>query len=617
MSAFIVLLWIVLWNAVFVDVFNEKFEKMLPFSLISAALIVYLGGLVGSLRLGFYLTIGIILFYILYKVCEYCKNKKWNIPFQNIFTTGFVITIVVYFLILGMNWIRGFNHWDDYMHWGSMVKYNVNFDQFYSFDKSFIFAHKDYPPIASLYETIWCFLSGGYNEAYCIYAMQFLEMSFLLILFTKIKLNKENWLSILLSVFIIFTVILVLPDLSLFYYNSIYVDSLIGIIFGYSIYFVFSHELTIKNSFLLSLLCAFLILLKQIGLAFYGLIIFAIVIKVISNYKNINLKKVGMTFLTTISIPILFYLSWKFIISLSNVNGALIGQFSYGDLKVFDIFGIVKGMIGEPWQVETAQTFIEALFTRPMFYQPFKLSYVFSIILINIFLFGISYIFKNNRKSTFMKMIVFDLGAIGYAFGMLMLYVFAFGPYEGPILASFERYMATYIFAGILLIIYTIFEDFKVSWKSVGSIVLVLILFIPTTDYNRLKPSTTYYSWGDGLMQYAEMLKQHVRPGDKVLMMEQGEKAIHHYILGYYLMPIEMNAYSFGKPKYQDDIYSVEFNQKEFDELLKQYDYFYLYMFDDEGNKLLSSYLDESDIDFSRLFKIVKKQEQVQLVPVN
>ncbi|MPN63676.1 hypothetical protein SDC9_211441 [bioreactor metagenome] len=40
-------------------------------------------------------------------------------------------------------------------------------------------------------------------------------------------------------------------------------------------------------------------------------------------------------------------------------------------------------------------------------------------------------------------------------------------------------------------------------------------------------------------------------------------------------------------------------------------------MFDDEGNKLLSSYLDESDIDFSRLFKIVKKQEQVQLVPVN
>lgn len=618
MNIILTLLWIVLWNIIFVDIFKERFEKMLPFSLIGASFLLYLSGLIGSLKWGFYFTLVFILFYWVFKVYEFNKNKKWTIPFNNILTTGFYMTIVVYALIVGINWIRGFNHWDDYMHWGSMVKYNYYFDQFYCFDKSFIFAHKDYPPMASLYETIWCYLTNGYSETICIRAMQFLEMSFLLVIFSKIELTKNNIIKTLLSLFVMIIIVLVLPDLSLFYYNSIYVDSLIGIIFGYSLYFVFSKELSIKNSILLALLCSFLILLKQIGLAFYGLILFAILIKVILNYKKIKVKEVLIAAIIVIGTPVLLYLSWRFMVNVANVNGALIGQFSYEDLKIFDIFEIIKGTMGEVWQIETASKFIHALFNRPMFYKPFELSFASSLILINTIFFGICLLFKRkNLKTYFAKMLVYNIGAAGYSFGMLMLYVFAFGPYEGPILASFERYMATYILTGVLLVIFTVYEDFELDWKVVGSVLLITILFIPLNDYSRLKPSTTYSSWGDGLMPYSTLIMENIEPGKKVIMMEQGEKAIHHYIMGYYLMPIEMNAYSFGSPKYQDDIYSVEFKQEDFDKLVLSYDYFYIYMFDDVGNKLLENRVEPSEIKFSKLFEIKKEQGSYTLVPIN
>ncbi|MEG0563918.1 hypothetical protein [Anaerorhabdus sp.] len=611
------LIWIILWNIVFVDVFKEKFEKMLPFSLICAALLVYISGLFGSLRLGFYATLFIILIYICIKVIEYTKHKKWNIPVENILTSGFVITIVVYIMIIGMNWVRGFNHWDDYMHWGSMVKYNFSFDQFYCFDKIFIFAHKDYPPIASLFETIWCYLANGYSETVCIQAMQFLQMSFLLVLFTKIKLNKNSIGKLLLTIGIIMTVILVLPELSFFYYDSIYVDSLIGIMFGYAIYFVFSHELNTKNLLLLSLISTFLILLKQIGLAFYGLILFAIFVKLILNFKELKFKKIIQIIAIVIGIPLVFYLSWKYMVSIADVNGSLTGQFSYSDLKVFDIFGIIKGTIGEQWQIETASKFIHALFDRPMFYKPIQLSYVLSLVVINAIYFMICVFFKRSKfKTYFATMVVYNIGAIGYAFGMLMLYVFAFGPYEGPILASFERYMATYILSGVLIIIFNIFEDFEVNWKSLGCILIAFIVTIPVSHYSRLKPSLTYSSWGDGLKPYAEMLNDKIAPGKSILMMEQEQQGIHHYILGYYLMPLEMNAYSFGAPKYENDVNSVEFSQEEFDELIMQYDYFYIYMFDDEGNKLLQDHINPEEINFSTLFEVKKEQGDYFLVPV-
>lgn len=617
MRALIVLLGIILWNIVFVELFDEKFEKMLPFSLMSAALCVYLSGLLGNLLLGV-LVIGVLLLVFSgIKVKQYWKTKKWKFRKEKIVTAGFVATIVFYVILVLVNRVRGFNHWDDYMHWGAMLKYNLEFNQFYAFDQMFIFAHKDYPPIASLFESIWCYLSGGYNEALAMRAIQFLEGSFILVIFSKMSLEKKQLPNIVLGLFIVLVPILLLPDLSLFYFNSLYVDSLIGIIFGFGLYFVFNHQMNMKNGFLLSILLSFLVLLKQVGLAFCGLLLCALVLKFIVTYKKGKVKEKLLVIAMAMGIPAMFYLSWKAVINMADVNGSLVGQFSYGDLKIFDIFRIIQGTGGEGWQIETANLFIQALMKRPMFYQPIQLSFVASMVLIDVIMVGICLIYKKDQKAYAMKCAVYNVGAIGYAFCMLLLYVFAFGPYEGPILASFERYMATYIYAGVLLIIFTVVDDFEVNWKTLGSISLALILFIPIHDYSRLKPSTSAASWGDGLLPFVDLIKSNVSENENVLMMEQGEKAIHHYIMGYYLMPIEMNAYSFGPPKYEDDIYSVDFTQEEFDALLANYDYFYLYMFDDVGNQLLSKYCKEEDIQFSKLFKIQKEQGVLSLVPVN
>jgi hypothetical protein len=82
------------------------------------------------------------------------------------------------------------------------------------------------------------------------------------------------------------------------------------------------------------------------------------------------------------------------------------------------------------------------------------------------------------------------VGAILYVLGLLWLYLTAFDAYEGPRLASFDRYMGTYVLAWALVLAAPLFESTRRGapgrWGAVAAIALMLGLLVRWGPYDAL-----------------------------------------------------------------------------------------------------------------------------------
>ncbi|HAB95133.1 MAG TPA: hypothetical protein DCF49_10360, partial [Lachnospiraceae bacterium] len=72
---------------------------------------------------------------------------------------------------------RLFISWDEFMHWGKMVKEMIRLDRFYCVTESTLYRHKDYPPFIALLEYAWCRIGGKYSEPHVAQALHLLNVS--------------------------------------------------------------------------------------------------------------------------------------------------------------------------------------------------------------------------------------------------------------------------------------------------------------------------------------------------------------------------------------------------------------------------------------------------------
>ena len=86
---------------------------------------------------------------------------------QRFCTPGLLIFVTTYVGVYLYDLNRSFTNWDEFSHWGVMIKEMLRLNTFYSVDSSVLAVHKDYPPAIQIIEWLWCRLSGGcYEEAY-------------------------------------------------------------------------------------------------------------------------------------------------------------------------------------------------------------------------------------------------------------------------------------------------------------------------------------------------------------------------------------------------------------------------------------------------------------------
>ena len=389
--------------------------------------------------------------------------------------------------------------------------------------------------------------------------------------------------------------------------NTIYVDYIMALLVAFNLFYSFK----IKNNYnkfnilMLLLSSSFLILIKQMGLPLYLMICFYLVGSLFIEKKDIlkkekinyfikNIKRICLFFML-LCIPLLVNYSWNKYISKFNLEK----QFEVKNIKISELYDVYKGVNIEEYKSLTMNNFLDAITSKNLTVISLKLNYIYLMIISYVLLyFSLKKCDFNLRKLIY---VTFFLGLIGYTFVMLNLYVFLFGPFEGPSLASYDRYMATYILI-ILYFIYFIFiinnED-KLKSKIILTIFLSLILF-PTNLYD-IRPAVRKHQ-KNAYEIHSDFIRKYVKDNDKVFLISQNGSGDSQFYIKYYVGPITTNLNNFVFNTNDD----IDYN-KMYDEIyindIKDYDYLYIVNVDENFIEKYG-YLFEEKIKEGNIYKI-------------
>lgn len=479
------LFWLLSISGLLTIVFNRKFEMVLTLSMILGTLMLYPFGYINHISYGYYLSwLFVLLFYVLL-IYFFIKNKDKLIEFKNnYFTYGLLYFIIFSIYCFFLYKYTGFGNCDEFTHWGPMLKETLRLDGFYTQDASRLIMHKDYPPFFTLLEVLFQGFNGfKFHEPFAYIALETFMFSMLLPVFGNLK--KKDWLKSMLIFVSIVLVGLTLDKTETasdyaFVYNSIYVDWCLALFCTYGIYLTYKEEGWGLFRFVyLTLICVTFILMKQMGLVFYLIILIYAFFKVTFIDKQLDLKMMLNGIIFLVVIPVLFYISWSYVVKLYQIDA----QFKIGELSISDFFNIIKGNApkGLEWKYTAFRNYCSNLLHRPLVLHPFKMSYFVYTGLMMLIIF-IAFRFK---KDAFFLAGTYLIGAIGYSIAMLILYTLAFTIDEAPYLASFDRYMASYLYFGTTLTLMLVINKFN-NYIYQNMIILgLLCLFV--------EPKTLYY----------------------------------------------------------------------------------------------------------------------------
>lgn len=667
-------LFIVFLTGCFILVCRRKFEILLPAALMSSALIVYIFALFGFLVQGVWFVILISLGFPVLIII-----KKNSLEYKELFfSNGFYLFSLLYVSIYVLNFDRGFNSWDEVSHWGPMVYEMTRLGKLYSVEDSMLSVHKDYPPIFPVFEYIWCFLSGGYREAYLYKALQTFSLSLFIAAFSFEKHEKSSFLICLCLAAVLLAGGLISPGHA-FFYTTAYIDAPVAITAGYLIFLVFREKRFDVFYFInLGLGVSFILLTKQISL------IFVLMVWVLSasfmilrryalfrrflKYRGLKAacKRTFSFFLHAaffiVLMPCLFIYSWDAYVKASNFQR----QFNASEISVSKFYGIIKGSQGENWQRETLRNFKEALLNKPLrerenevsfsdkaaiaflffmlLYALFiypekpsaKICYIFSFLILSICL---TFIIPDKIALRFVDLLVFiallfcclcmvapdkpgvavlgavmTVGALIYALVLLLLYIFCFGSYEGPSLASFDRYVNSYFLFAFGAASMSFF--YIVSLESDGNMkrylyaaVIFAVMWLFLFDGLNLRIPFHYHSTTDCYRDDITKLKKHTPENARVFLVSQKSVGLEMFAFKYLASPRYFNFhyYNLGKKETKEDIHRENLSLDEVKKMLfsEKYDFVYIQKIDDEFIRSYSGLFLESPEE-KCLYKIEK-----------
>lgn len=609
MSFIIPLLYFIFTTALIVYISKNTFGKCIPITIFLTSFVYFFSQVIfKTFKVGLIINLLFpILFFVIILIKR--KNKEEIKQFKsNFLSNGFYAFITIFVLIFIFDYNRHFSMWDEFSHWGVMVKEMIRTDNFYSSKLSTLMVHKDYPPIIQLFELFYSTISGGYSEAYVIRAVHLLEFCLLIPFIESINKNKNKknvMLKTFLITFIMFLTILFFDQHNVI--NSIYVDYSMAIIVAYIISIIIFENNLLSNFNLinLGLGISFLLLTKQIALVFYLMILFFYVIncfikrKYLNNYKNI-LSIIKVIFILLI-VPLSIWKGWNMYVENLNVEQ----QFKFSDIKLSKIKGIIYDGEGESWQYHAAHNYIDTIQTGNMTSsKEFKLSYFQCMILTMILIYFVYCYGKElfTKKQCSLLQITLFIGYIGYAFVMLVMYMFSFGDVEGPNLASFDRYMPTYIILCLVLIIMIFTYIHSYYNNSVKNLIIILAVLILIQTPNEFKKCMPKISGNYNMVyeEHANKIKSKIKENSKVFIVAQNTFGDYQFYVKYYLGTATTNLHYFTLPVDIEDAES--YYNENVKEYMNTFDYIYIASITDEYKKLYG-FIYDNDIEAGQLYR--------------
>lgn len=597
--------------------YDERIEDTLPYTFILIIIFLFLMGLIGLLKASVYIVAILGCLSFLYVIYVFIKVKNRRKILKKIFTPGFVIYNFFFIFFLFYHHGRLLTNWDEFTHWGDVVKVMYTINDFSTNSKS-LSAFQTYLPGISLFQYFFQVLIGKFNESYLFFSNHLLFISFLLPFTKKFEWNKP--LKIIISV-----ISYVLVPIILFnsFYKTIYVDCLLGIVFGFVLVNIYlSRDNFDKKAIVkISLSLIMLSLVKDIGI-FLGFIclFIAFVFFCISSIKKKKfvLKDYYPFLIMTIS-NFLFYFLWQLKVK---IDGAVTSW-----SNPLNISFIADSLLGrnDVYGIHVRNYFFTMCREYSLVDGFFRFN-TFSIIFVFIIVFSFIYR-KNNKKDIKAKSFCIDvvIGVFGYLFLLLILYLWKFSEYEAIQLASWNRYVGT-VFEGLFYFLTVIVIDETLLKKEIFNknlliMFIILVLGINPFDIKALLHRDVYstIAFRKPFNMTSEIVSTNLKNEKKsIYFVSQYSQGLDYWIFKYTNRNNINNintgfTWSLGEKYDDNDIWTTNISSDEWLEiLLEDYDYVYLFRVDDKFIDNFGLLFEDNElIDNDCLYKVDKQNKKL------
>lgn len=617
-------------------VYGKKYEEMLPITIMSIVMLLFLCGILHVMKFGVLLVLALCAMVYAYSVYMIAKKKKIKSFMKNIATPACVIFLFFFMFFIICDRGMLLHIWDEFSHWGDIVKVMVIWNDFGTNPQTnAVFGV--YPPAMALFQYFLQVLNNLIHGSVSIveWLLYFAYKIFAVSLF--MPLLKD--LSFKKIPHIIFTAVCIMIIPLPFYnnfYSQIYIDSFLGILTGAGMAYLFiPHEKDGYEILFISLITATLVLSKASGTVFaiyFGIIMFIRWCSTIKKKYRNKLKVMYKDFIVPVAMTSSILLPrflWNHNVSLYYSAGASASPSN------FQLLMSIVLRTDTTYRTAVIINFIKKFLQNcyTFYVTNITISYYFLTVLFIVAIFAVYSEFKKidmlqlkDRKNLSFS---FFILVFLYIVGLGTIYVLYFSEYEALALASYDRYMnVIYLALWIVVMISVIYlsQRIKFSKKTLIGIALLLIVFTPINNLGKYITRNFVHSSVELRASYdvfADKIKDNCDVGAHFFFVSQGDLGFDYWIMRYDMKPYSISQnYSWRVGTMlidENDMYTSVLTAEQFKaELLSSTDYVILFKVDE---KFISDYAslfeDPSTIRDQTLYSVNKETGMLEYMELD
>jgi len=586
----------------FTRIFKVRIE-LTPLIVISSIIsFLYICALIQSLNFGVYFIFLLGIFSILTSPLYLPKSKKDKYAYY--LTPGFTVSMVIvfYFSVMALN--VQMLAFDEFAHWGPRAKFVYMNEGFVKESDNLIL--KSYPVGGALFYYLF-YKFSGYSESITYFSQNLLLMFPLITLL--INTNWRIWKKTVISFFIIICILFVF-GVRVGPAGSIYMDKAVGIYFGAAIVFYLNSKRKYKDILLLIPVMFCLIQFKLGVIPFVMLVVTLIFIdqslicfinRNSSDHLNDYFKAISSVLFLLLCV-IFSKLSWEYYLKTINTTIFHFAKINHTYEEIITAFIPNKS---STYHQYVKNKFYEQLFedefllnTEPLNFilQYLPIDFIFNAspiqFTINILLI-LSLMYFLNKEKLFRKdlisiNIILILGFIVYLFGILILYMFNVGTYEGPRLESFPRYLSIYQIGWILVVVNLLFMSLsrvKLHFHNYFSNIFVAIVILGFVSGPIIKwyrdNKTSHGMYLDSVShkkinKFTRLVEDLTNENDSIHVIWQSGNGLEKWMIAYDLTPRRVVGGSYGTPYDDGDVWTLNLSVEAFSNQIKGSNYLLL-----------------------------------------
>ncbi len=562
--------------------FQRKFgHSLMPADCIQIILLLMSGMLFKNL------LVGILLGFVL-ALAGYCyafrrDGRVFVHKIGKAFTDRSVMTFIILALaVFVINYGKHYIEWDEFTHWGRFLEECCRTNQLYVMSPASM-AHKDYVPAVTLFEYLWCKLSLAYSESNGYRGIQMLLVAVVLFVTDEVRVAGNRIYCVI--IYLLSTISLMgipLVFAAFRFYHSIYQDAIFGILIFYAIWIAIHDGYSEKYRYwILTLALTVLIMSKMTALPFALLVWLFCVWNEEESGKN-SRGRWGLQLLPAVIPVVIWWLFNQFVTQYISTSGTQ----SYSGFNFETIWKVLLHDGSVSWQADVENSFIQAIFTQGLVGSASFVVIACILVLMIAICCGSGggdFDLPYQRVKTIRKLLVWTIASTAaYALMMCFLYDTAFSEYEARQLASFDRYMSSWLIA-IVYLAAAIWIVRYAGQKEMqqGTIVIALAFFAVIGNCSQLLSGLTGEEPDRLYEGEANRINEAVAEDESVLIIDRGSNGWKTAVVGYYCLPIRVDFLSPGPSEHDGDEWSTEMSLEELDAIIRSYDYVYFFHVDD------------------------------------